>query len=197
MFTGIITDIGTIESIETQNETRFCINTQLNTNTFEKGASIACAGVCLTVVEIKPQSFVVEISEETLGCTTLQNYKKNDPINLEQALKIGQELGGHFVTGHVDTVTEILSIEPVNESVKVQYKIIDKYKKYIAEKGSVTLDGVSLTVNEVNKEAFSVNLIPHTLKHTTFQFKKPKDKVNLEIDILSRYIARMQDVNAV
>lgn len=200
MFTGIITDIGSIRSITHEGDTHIRLNTAFDTATIDIGASIACSGVCLTVVDKGGDWFAVDASTETLSCTNLGDWAEGTRVNLERALRVGEELGGHIVTGHVDGIGEILSVTPEGESVRLQFSVPENLAKYIAEKGSVTINGVSLTVNEVIDEdqkqsIFGINVIPHTLEKTTFSNAKVGDKVNLEIDVLARYVARMNEFN--
>lgn len=195
MFTGIITDIGRIKTVSMSGDTRFDIATAYDTATIEIGASIACAGVCLTVIEKGQGWFAVEVSGETLEKTTAAGWQEGTPLNLERALKMGDELGGHIVSGHVDGVARVLSSAPVGGSLKIDFQVPESLAAFIATKGSVTLDGVSLTVNAVKDRDFSVNIIPHTQTETTLGQLKPDDRVNLEIDVLARYVARLNDVN--
>lgn len=193
MFTGIITDIGIIENIERKGDLRITISTKYNMDNVEIGASIACSGVCLTVVEKQANKFVVDVSGETLSCTTADGWDVGSELNLERALKIGDELGGHIVSGHVDGLAEVTDIKEVGDSHEIFLKAPDDLKFYIAAKGSVTLDGVSLTVNEVNDNIFKINIIPHTWQETTFSNLQTGSKVNLEIDTLARYVARLNE----
>lgn len=190
MFTGIITDIGTLLSVTRNADTRMVIGTSFDMSGVALGASIACSGACLTVVEKQRGSFAVDVSNETLACTTLGDWAEGHKINLEQALKVGDELGGHFVSGHVDAVAHIQTVEVIEGSHKVTVAIPDGLARYIAPKGSITLDGVSLTVNEADDAVFAVNIIPHTWSNTTFSGLQPGSKVNLEIDLLARYVLR-------
>ena len=198
MFTGIITDIGDVKSLTQNGDTRIAINTSFDTSTIEFGASIACSGVCLTVVDKGDDWFSVDVSGETLSCTVLGNWKIGTAINLERALKVGEELGGHLVTGHVDGVGDVVSVEDEGDSKQFTFTVPDALKAYVAEKGSVTINGASLTVNDVvdgaDKTQFCVNIIPHTQEKTTFGILKAGDYVNLEVDILARYVARMREV---
>jgi len=191
MFTGIVTDIGTVREIRAGGDTTFVIATKLDTRDLALGASVACAGVCLTVVERGEDWFSVQVSTETLARSTLKDWRVGTRINLERALKAGDELGGHLVSGHVDVVAEIVERRPEGDSQRFAFRLPDPFAAAIAPKGSVTLDGVSLTVNEVQGNRFGVNLIPHTLANTTFGAAKPGDRVNLEIDTLARYVARL------
>lgn len=196
MFTGIVTDMGRIRSIEKKGDTRIVIETAYDAATIDLGASIACDGCCLTVIERGTDGgqnwFAVEASQETLDCTTLGNWKEGTRINLERALKVGDELGGHIVSGHVDGVGRIADIRPDGDSKRFTFEAPDDLKKFIAEKGSVTLNGTSLTVNEVQGNRFGVNIIPHTQAVTTWGAAKAGDAVNLEIDMLARYVARLR-----
>ncbi|MCC3860604.1 riboflavin synthase [Pseudemcibacter aquimaris] len=198
MFTGIITDIGEITEITKSGDTRMVIKTSFDTSTIEFGASIACSGVCLTVVGKGDDWFSVDVSAETLSCTSLGDWAVGSKVNLERALKVGEELGGHIVTGHVDAVGNVKSIEPEGDSKKIIFTLPPSLKAYIAAKGSVTINGASLTVNSVidndTDTEFSINIIPHTQEKTTFSSVAVGDKVNIEIDILARYVARMRDV---
>lgn len=194
MFTGIITAIGVVESIEETGDWRLTISTPWECDKIAIGASIACSGVCLTVVETTSDSFVVDVSQETLARTTLSHWGQKTAINLEAALKIGDELGGHIVSGHVDGLAEIIEIEEISDSHKLVLEVSDDIKAFIAEKGSVCLDGVSLTVNQVRDNQFEVNIIPHTWQKTTLGQLQQGNHVNLEIDMLARYMARMLDV---
>jgi riboflavin synthase len=193
MFTGIITDLGTVRAVAPAakgTDTRFEIATAYDTAPIAMGASICCSGACLTVVAKDPGRFAVEASAETLACTTLGAWRVGTPINLEQALKVGDELGGHIVSGHVDAVAVVAGRREEGGSVRFEIEVPEAYARYIASKGSVALDGVSLTVNEVSGRRFGVNIIPHTQRHTTFETLRPGDHVNMEVDVLARYVAR-------
>ncbi len=201
MFTGIITDIGTIRSREDRGDTRLVIGTAYDTDTIDLGASIACSGACLTVVDKGADAdghwFAIDASGETLARTAPGMWDQGRRLNLERALKIGDELGGHIVTGHVDDIGRIVSVVPAGDSVTVTVAAPASLAPHIAPKGSITVDGVSLTVNEVtdqpNGEAhFTLNIIPHTQEMTTLNEAAAGRPVNLEIDILARYLARMQ-----
>lgn len=201
MFTGIITDIGTVRSREDRGDTRLVIATAYDTDTIDLGASIACSGACLTVVDKGTDAeghwFAIDASGETLARTAPGMWDQGRRLNLERALKIGDELGGHIVTGHVDDIGRIVSVEPVGDSVTVTVAAPASLAPHIAPKGSITVDGVSLTVNKVtdqpNGEAyFTLNIIPHTQEMTTLNEAAANRPVNLEIDILARYLARMQ-----
>ncbi|WP_448203461.1 riboflavin synthase [Azospirillum sp. sgz302134] len=191
MFTGIITDVGRVRAVERQGDTRFTIETAFDTETVPIGASIANNGVCLTVVEKGPGWFAVQASGETLSKTTLGGWAEGTRVNLERALKLGDELGGHIVSGHVDGVATVVDVRMDGESKRFTFEAPANLAKYIASKGSVALDGVSLTVNEVDGALFGVNIIPHTQDATTFGTLKAGDRVNLEIDMLARYVARL------
>lgn len=193
MFTGIITDIGTVESIHKTGDTRMVVRTAYDTNTLLIGASIACSGACMTVVDKGDGWFAVDVSDESLECTTLKHWQAGKKLNLERALRMGDELGGHLLTGHVDAVAVVEEILPVGDSHKLVMVIPEALQHYVAAKGSVTLDGVSLTVNGVEKNFFWVNLIPHTWQHTTLGLLKEGDGVNMEIDVLARYIGRWME----
>ena len=191
MFTGIITDIGQIEHIEHRGDLRVKISCSYNVDQIPIGASICCSGACLTVVSKGKNWFCVDVSKATLDATVLGGWKTGDSINLEQSLKIGEELGGHLVTGHVDGVAELVGLEKVGDSWKLEFKAPDALKDFIAEKGSITLNGVSLTVNEVFNNVFTINIIPHTWDFTTFKNLTVGSQVNIEIDIIARYVARL------
>jgi riboflavin synthase len=191
MFTGIITDIGRVRAIEPGGDPRFTIETRHDTGKIPIGASIACSGVCLTVTETGPGWFKVQASAETLGLTTAGNWREGAPLNLELALKVGDELGGHIVSGHVDGIGRIVARGPENESMRFTIEVPAGLERFIARKGSVTVDGVSLTVNEVEDRRFGVNIIPHTQAQTTFGTAGIGDPVNIEIDMLARYVARL------
>jgi riboflavin synthase len=197
MFTGIITDIGTIEAVEQRGDLRVRIATAYDTATIDLGASIACSGVCLTVVDLAPGWFAVDISAETMSRTAQGQWNAGRRLNLERALKVGDELGGHIVTGHVDGVGEVVSVMPEGDSRRVVIAVGRDIAPYIAIKGSITVDGVSLTVNSVEDGAegtrFGLNIIPHTMAMTTLADLQAGMAVNLEIDVLSRYLARMKD----
>lgn len=194
MFTGIVTDVGRVRSVrETNRDRRFEIETAFDTAAIDIGASIAHAGCCLTVVEKGPGWFAVEVSGETLSRTTLDEWAEGRPVNLERAARVGDELGGHIVSGHVDGVGEVVSIESEGGSHRVKVRVPRPLHRYIAEKGSIAVEGVSLTVNEVEDDVFGVNLIPHTWEVTTLGTLKPGSRVNLEIDMLARYLARWRE----
>jgi riboflavin synthase len=194
MFTGLVTDVGQIRHVEKRGDTHVVIATHYDVSDIAVGASIACSGICLTVVDkggSKDRWFAVTASGETLSKTTVGQWKAGDPVNLERPMRIGDELGGHIVTGHIDGTAEVVSVKPEEESVRMLFQAPRELARFIAPKGSVALDGVSLTVNEVDGSRFGVNIIPHTLKVTSFGRLKPGAKVNLEIDLLARYVARL------
>ena len=197
MFTGIIQDIGTIRTVDKSGgDLRFEIATKLDISNIEDGASICCSGCCLTVVKKTNDSFFVDVSRESLDKTVLGHWEEGTKINLEPSLKLGDELGGHFVFGHVDAVTEIADIREEGGSHRLTIKTPESLKRFIASKGSVALDGISLTVNEVEHDTFGVNIIPHTWDVTTLGSRKVGDKMNIEIDMLARYVARSLEVAA-
>jgi riboflavin synthase len=193
MFTGIITDVGRVRSVETNGDTRLVIETAYDTNEIDIGASIACAGPCLTVTDKDDGWFAVDASAETLSKTTLGGWAKGTRVNLERALRVGDEMGGHIVTGHVDGIAVVISVTPEGDSQRFVLEAPKEYARYVAPKGSVTLDGVSLTVNEVDGSQFGVNIIPHTQAATTFGDLQPGDRVNFEIDVLARYVDRLRE----
>lgn len=194
MFTGIVTDIGRVRAVaETDRDRRYEIQTAWDVSGIDLGASISHAGCCLTVVEKQTGWFAVEVSGETLDKTTLGRWKAGDPVNLERAAKLGDEMGGHVVSGHVDGLGTVVSIEPVGGSHHVVVEAPAPLHRYIAAKGSITVDGVSLTVNAVAGRRFDLNIIPHTWDATTLGRLKVGDPVNLEIDMLARYLARWQE----
>ena len=197
MFTGIITDIGEVQSVEKAGDTRFRICTGYDVSGVVLGASIACDGACLTVVETGEDAgrgwFDVQASAETLSKTRLGDWAPGTPINLERALKVGDELGGHIVSGHVDGVGSVTSTAMEGESKRIMIEAPASLARFIAPKGSVTVNGVSLTVNEVDGVRFGVNIIPHTQTETTLGALAAGDAVNLEIDVLARYVARLAE----
>ncbi|HTH29302.1 MAG TPA: riboflavin synthase [Sphingobium sp.] len=198
MFTGIITDIGIIRNATQRGDLRLVIDCDYDMETVAIGASIACSGACLTVVAKDAHSFAVDLSAETVARTAPGLWVEGGRLNLERALKVGDELGGHIVTGHVDGIGTVLGICPEGDSHRVGIEVPREIAPYIAAKGSITVDGVSLTVNDVRDEDgkthFSVNIIPHSWEVTTLGSLAPGRQVNLEIDILARYLARMQSI---
>jgi riboflavin synthase len=195
MFTGIITDIGEIRQVTLGGDMRARIGTAYETATIDLGASIACDGCCLTVIETGADWFDVEISAETISKTNLghNTWVPGKRVNLERALKVGDELGGHIVSGHVDGGADLIALEDEGDSTRATFRAPDDLARFIAPKGSVTLNGTSLTVNEVNGAEFGINMIPHTKTVTTWGQAKVGDRINLEIDTLARYVARLQD----
>ena len=194
MFTGIVTDIGRVRSVrETDRDRRYEVETSWDVSGIDMGASISHAGCCLTVVEKGEGWFAVEVSGETLDKTTLGAWKAGDAVNLERAARLGDEMGGHVVSGHVDGLGRIASIEAVGGSHHVVVEVPAPLHRFIAAKGSITVDGVSLTVNAVDGRNFDLNIIPHTWEVTTLGRLKVGDPVNLEIDMLARYLARWQE----
>ncbi len=192
MFTGIITDIGTIASVdETRGDKRFVIQTAFDMEEVPMGASIACSGCCLTVVEKTADSFTVDVSAESLSKTNLGEWTEGTRVNLEQSLKLGDELGGHIVSGHVDGLATLESVNPDGDSHRLVLSIPQEFAKFIAPKGSVALDGISLTVNEVEGNKFGINIIPHTWDVTTMGQRKAGDQLNFEVDTIARYVSRM------
>jgi riboflavin synthase len=194
MFTGIITDIGEVAAREGG---RFVIRSSYAAESIAIGASIACDGTCLTATRVDRagtgSTFAVDVSNETLARTTLGDWAPGRRLNLERALRAGDELGGHMVSGHVDGVGRIAAMAPDGQSRRFTIEVPSDLSRYIAAKGSVALDGISLTVNEVGKNRFWINIIPHTLTHTTLGSKKPGDRVNLEVDVVARYVARLME----
>jgi riboflavin synthase len=199
MFTGIITAIGTVAAIDpigAGQDMRLAIETPQGwLSGAEIGASIACSGCCLTVVTLDNNRFNVEVSAESLSKTTLGQWRPGSRINLERALKMGDEMGGHVVSGHVDGLAEVVSETPENGSTRWLFQLPESLARFVAPKGSVTIDGVSLTVNEVEGASFGVNIIPHTSTVTTFGELAPGRRVNIEIDMLARYVARLREFN--
>jgi riboflavin synthase len=195
MFTGIITDIGTVRSVEQRGDLRLVIGCGYDMATVDLGASIACSGVCLTVVDKGPDWFAVDVSGETLSRTAPGLWQDGARLNLERALRVGDELGGHIVTGHVDGLGEVIGLCPEGASTRIGIRVPQALGPALAEKGSVTLDGVSLTVNAVRDADdgthFAVNIIPHTAQETTLGALAAGRQVNVEIDVLARYLERM------
>ena len=191
MFTGIITDLGRVKAVEPRGDTRFVFETGYDTDAIAIGASIACSGPCLTVVDKGPGWFAVDASAETLSKTTLGDWRPGTPVNFERALKAGDELGGHLVSGHVDGVAGVVSREPEGDSLRFAFEAPAELARFIAPKGSVALDGVSLTVNAVAGARFGINIIPHTARETSLGSLQAGARVNLEIDLLARYVDRL------
>ena len=196
MFTGIVTDIGEVLETERRGDLRARIGTGYDVGGIDIGASIACDGVCLTVIALgtAPRNwFDVEISAESLSKTNIDGWAPGKRINLERALKVGDELGGHIVSGHVDGLAEVVGLRPEGDSLRVTFRAPKALAGFIAPKGSVALNGTSLTVNEVEGCDFGINFIPHTQKATTWGGVKLGDRVNLEIDTMARYVARLRE----
>ena len=203
MFTGIITDIGTVRSITQDADTRIVIGTSYDTTTINIGASIACSGPCLTVVDKGDDWIAVDVSHETMARTTIGDWRRraNHPgeghwtegtrVNLERSLKVGDELGGHIVTGHIDDVGRVVDVTPDGASLRVSVEAPETLARFVAPKGCIALDGVSLTVNEVEDRVFGVNIIPHTREETTLGAVTAGQDLNIEVDVLARYIARL------
>jgi riboflavin synthase len=196
MFTGIVTDVGTVRSAEKRGDLRLAIGTSYDLDTVDLGASISCSGVCLTVVDKGQDWFAVDLSGETISKTAADHWLEGAKLNLERALRLGDELGGHIVTGHIDAVAQIVGTCPEGDSTRIGISVPVELAPMIAPKGSVTLDGVSLTVNEVREAEdgsthFAVNIIPHTAQHTTLGNLRQGQQLNVEVDVLARYIDRM------
>ncbi|KPJ56053.1 MAG: riboflavin synthase subunit alpha [Deltaproteobacteria bacterium DG_8] len=192
MFTGLIEDIGSILKMERRGEgVLITISCSSVLDDLKMGDSISADGVCLTITQVKTQNFSVEASAETARRTTLGNKKPKQKVNLERALRLNNRLGGHLVSGHIDEVAKISAITPEGSSQKITFQTPQKIAKYLVEKGSVAVDGISLTVNEVKSDRFSVNVIPYTASHTTLATKKVGDEVNIEVDILGKYVERL------
>jgi riboflavin synthase len=196
MFTGIVTDVGTVRSAEQRGDLRLVIESSYDMDSVDLGASISCSGVCLTVVDKGEDWFAVDISGETISKTAADHWREGAKLNLERSLRLGDELGGHIVTGHVDAVAEVVGACPEGDSTRIGLSVPRELAPMIAPKGSITLDGVSLTVNEVRDAEdgsthFAVNIIPHTAQHTTLADLKTKQQLNVEVDVLARYIDRM------
>jgi len=196
MFTGIVTDIGKVLELEQRGDLRARIGTAYDIDGIDIGASIACNGVCLTVIALgrEPQNwFDVEISAESVGLTNVGDWATGTRLNLERALKVGDELGGHIVSGHVDGIAEVIAMQDEGDSTRVTFRAPDQLAKFIAPKGSVALNGTSLTVNEVDGTDFGINFIPHTKVATTWGDVAVGDRINLEIDTMARYVARLRE----
>jgi riboflavin synthase len=195
MFTGIIKDVGRVAELSPKADLEVLIKSENPLSQLDMGASIACNGVCLTVIEFGSHHFRVAVSKETVDKTTLGDWKAGTRINLERALRMGDELGGHLVSGHIDGVASVVSLKPEGDSVRYTFKAPVSLMPFVASKGSVALDGVSLTVNEVERETFGVNIIRHTREWTNFDDLVPGVRVNMEIDMLARYVHRMSNYN--
>ncbi len=201
MFTGIVTDVGTVRKAEQRGDLRLTIGTGYDMTTVELGASIACSGACLTVVDKGQDWFAVDVSGETVSKTAADHWCEGARLNLERSLRLGDELGGHIVTGHVDAVGQVVELQPEGDSKRVTIEVPGELGSMIAAKGSVALDGASMTVNDVreargDKTRFSINVIPHTGKHTTLGALAAGDQVNVEVDVLARYICRMMSTGS-
>lgn len=195
MFTGIVTDVGRVRSIERRGDTRIEIATAYDTGGVAIGASISCGGACMTVVETGPGWFAVDVSDESLSRTSIGTWAVEVEVNLERSLRLGDEMGGHMVTGHIDGLASLEAIDPIGDSHQIQVLAPEGLEGLVAEKGSVALDGVSLTVNRVDGQRFWINLIPHTWAHTTFRNRRVGDDLNMEVDPLARYVARLLETN--
>lgn len=194
MFTGLIQDTGQIQDIQDRNgEKRLQIRTALDMDRHDIGASMACSGCCLTIVEKGAGWFAVDVSAESLSRTTIATWEEGTLVNIEPSLRAGDELGGHFVTGHIDGIARIESVTAENNSRRVRLRAPDTLRRFIAPKGSVALDGISLTVNEVEGSVFGVNIIPHTWDKTTFRALQTSNMMHIEIDVLARYAASILD----
>jgi riboflavin synthase len=195
MFTGIVTDVGTVRKAEQRGDLRLEIAIGYDTGTIDLGASIACSGVCLTVIDKGDDWFAVDVSGETVSRTAASLWKEGAKLNLERSLRLGDEIGGHIVTGHVDAVAQVIEAHPEGDSVRVSVDVSPNLGGMIAAKGSIALDGVSLTVNTVedlgDSTRFSVNIIPHTAQQTTLNGIAAGRQLNVEVDVLARYISRM------
>ncbi len=191
MFTGIITDVGKVRSVKRGGDTQFEFSTAYDTASINIGASICCSGACMTVTETGPGWFSVAASAESLAKTTMGDWREGTPVNLERALALGDELGGHLVSGHVDGVATVMGRTGEGDSLRLTFLAPGDLARFIAPKGSVVIDGVSLTVNEVDGSRFGVNIIAHTQQATTLGGLQEGGSVNLEIDLLARYVARL------
>lgn len=201
MFTGIVTDVGTVRSADQRGDLRLVIGTSYDLETVDLGASISCSGVCLTVVDKGGDWFAVDVSGETISKTANDHWREGAKLNLERALRLGDELGGHIVTGHVDAVASVVGTCPEGDSTRIGISVPRELAPMIAPKGSITLDGVSLTVNEVREAEdgsthFAVNIIPHTAQHTTLGELTQGQQLNVEVDVLARYLDRMMAARA-
>ena len=196
MFTGIVTHIGSVRQIIKGGDTRLEITVPFETGDLDIGASVACSGACMTVIEKGADWFAVSVSGESLAKTTLGRWHRGTAVNLERALKAGDEMGGHIVSGHVDGVGTLVSMAREGGSTRITFEAPESLRQFIASKGSITIDGISLTVNDVGSTTFDINVIPHTQAVTTLGERQVGDAVNLEIDMLARYVARLQDYDA-
>ena len=201
MFTGIVTDVGTVRSAEQRGDLRLVIGTSYDLATVDFGASISCSGVCLTVVDKGADWFAVDVSGETISKTAADRWREGARLNLERALRLGDELGGHIVTGHVDAVANVAAVRPEGDSKRLSVRIDRRLAPMIAPKGSITLDGVSLTVNAVRDNnngacEFEINIIPHTASHTSLGELAAGQQLNVEVDVLARYLDRMLEARS-
>ncbi len=194
MFTGLIQDIGRVKSVDKKGDWRIVIETAMDMARHDIGASIACSGCCLTVVEKTDNSFAVDVSAESLSKTIIDRWEVGSRVNLEPSLRLGDEMGGHIVSGHVDGLARLMDIKDEGDSKRLIIELPDVFAPYVAAKGSIALDGISLTVNEVNGARFGVNIIAHTWGATTLSDRAVGDALNFEIDMLARYVARMMDI---
>ena len=195
MFTGLVKDIGIVKKIDkSSGDWRIEIEVSLDVTKVQLGASICCSGCCLTVMDKSNNSLLFDVSQETLSKTIIGSWEVMTRVNIEPSLKLGDEMGGHIVSGHVDVVTNIISIVPDGDSRKIRIAMPSGYAGYIAQKGSIAVDGISLTVNDVGNDYFEVNIIPHTWECTTLNDRKGGDNINIEIDMLARYVARILEV---
>lgn len=195
MFTGIVTDIGQVAEAIPGSGLRLRITCGYDPATLTVGGSIAHSGVCLTATDILSDGYWVDVSKETLARTTLGAWGRGTAVNLERPLRVGDELGGHMVLGHVDGIAQVIGRRPDGDSIRLLIGAPPHLSRFIAPKGSVALDGVSLTINEVDGSAFGVNIIPHTLSQTTLSERSPGDMMNLEVDVVARYVARMREID--
>jgi riboflavin synthase len=194
MFTGIVTDLGEVRGVEQRGDTHIVMGTRYDVGAIDLGASISCSGICLTVMDKGKSAdrwFAITASAETVSRTTAADWRVGTPVNLERPVRVGDELGGHIVTGHIDGTAELAHLEPEGESMRMIFEVPANLAAFIAPKGSIALDGVSLTVNEVEGNRFCVNIIPHTLKITTFGLLQEGGRVNVEVDLLARYVQRL------
>lgn len=194
MFTGLIEDCGTLKSVvRTSTSAVITLNTALPIESLMKGDSVAVNGVCLTVVETGAHSFSADVSPETFSCSTLELLRSGSWVNLERALRVGDRLGGHIVTGHVDAIGTLKQVTSVQNAILLEIEVPDACSRYLVEKGSVAVDGISLTINSVKVNSFELSIIPHTLDKTTLKDLRPGSKVNIETDILGKYVERLMD----
>ena len=193
MFTGIVTDVGKVKELVKQGDLKVVITTSYDTKFISMGASICCSGVCLTVVDKGERWFAVEVSKETTDSTTVGSWQVGTAVNLERSLQLKDELGGHIVSGHVDGTAELMALEKEGDSHRLSLLVEPKLAKFIAPKGSVTLEGISLTVNSVEGNGFGINIIPHTWENTSFKFLTTGNYLNIEIDVIARYVERLMN----